>query len=78
MKPSQSCSVAGSILSIGDWCDISLNLHYEVNINIAKYLPIDLLYVIISAQLRYFTPFIENGHFRVLTFKAVDIFHSLV
>ena len=30
------------------------------------------------AQLRYFTPFIENEHFRVLTFKAVDIFHSLV
>ena len=31
----------------------------------------------IWAQLRYFTPFIQNGHFRILTFKAVDIFYSL-
>ena len=33
--------------------------------------------IIIMALLRYFTPFIQDGHFRMLTFKAVDIFPSL-
>ena len=30
-----------------------------------------------KTQLGYFTSFFQNGYFRMLTFKAVEIFHSL-